>query len=147
MLRVFTVLAGACLVAVSLADEKQSASKQPLEGDWQLQSVEINTQALPEDKLQSGRLVVRGERYSLTLDQSRVEMTLKLLAGTRPSAMDLTVAEGEDKGKTFHAIYKLEGNTLTVCRSIHPDQPRPSEFGTKPDTGLMLVVWKRIPAK
>jgi uncharacterized protein (TIGR03067 family) len=141
------MLVFAGLVAVSLADEKESASKQILEGDWQLLSVEINTQSLPQDKVQLGRLAVRGERYSLSLDQSRVEMTHKLLSGMQPSAMDLTVVEGQDKGRTFPAIYKLEGDTLTVCRSIHPGQPRPTEFGTKPDSGLMLVVWKRMPAK
>jgi uncharacterized protein (TIGR03067 family) len=96
------------------------------------------------EKLQDTRLVVRGSKYSLSLADTRLEMSHQLQSDQRPRAMDLTVTEGADKGKTFKAIYKLEGDTLTVCRSIHPDQDRPAEFGTKPDSGLMLVVWKRI---
>jgi uncharacterized protein (TIGR03067 family) len=95
------------------------------------------------EKLQDARLVVQGPKYSLKLAEARLEMTHKLMSDMRPPAMDLTVAEGPNKGKTFQAIYKLEGDTLTVCRSIEPGKQRPAEFASKPDSGLLLVVWSR----
>jgi uncharacterized protein (TIGR03067 family) len=125
------------------ADEKQSGATGPLEGTWKLASVQLNAQPLPMEKLQDARLVVQGPKYSLKLADARLEMTHKLMSDMRPPAMDLTLAEGPDKGKTFQAIYKLEGDMLTVCRSIEPGKQRPAEFASKPDSGLLLVVWSR----
>jgi len=134
---------GLCQAAVATADEKNTGPKGPLEGTWKLASVQLNAQPLPMEKLQDARLVVQGQQYSLALAETRLEMTHKLLSDKRPQAMDLTIADGPDKGKTFQAIYKLEGETLTVCRSIEPGKERPTEFASKPDSGLLLVVWSR----
>jgi uncharacterized protein (TIGR03067 family) len=138
------------IVAVSLVSSVSAAllAQQParpdsLEGTWKLASVQINAQPLSMEKLQEARLVVQGPKYSLALGETRLEMTHVLHADKQPKAMDLTVAEGPEKGKVFRAIYKLEGETLTVCRNIMPGQERPTDFASKPDTGLMLGVWKR----
>ena len=70
-------------------------------------------------------------------------MTCRLHPGQRPKAIDLTLAAGPDKGKTFLGIYKLEGDTYTICRPVAPGKERPTAFATRPGSGLMLVVWKR----
>jgi uncharacterized protein (TIGR03067 family) len=70
-------------------------------------------------------------------------MTCRLHPGQRPKAIDLTLAAGPDKGKTFLGIYKLEGDTYTICRPVDPGKERPTAFATRPGSGLMLVVWKR----
>ena len=127
----------------ALADEKKPSGKDSFEGTWKLTSVEINAQPLSMEKLKEARLTVQGPKYSLVLGDTRLEMTHVLFADKEPKAMDLTVAEGPDKGQVFRAIYKLDGDTLTVCRNIKPGVDRPTEFATKPDTGLMLGVWKR----
>jgi uncharacterized protein (TIGR03067 family) len=119
------------------------AKTDSLEGTWALVSVEINAQPLSMEKLQNARLVVHGPKYSVALGDVHLEMTHVLKKEGNPKQMDLTIAEGADKGKTFPAIYKLDGNTLTVCRNIAPAKERPTAFATKADTGLMLVVWKR----
>jgi uncharacterized protein (TIGR03067 family) len=149
MLRASLLLATLALTMadIAAADDKQPAAQGPLEGAWKLTSVQLNAQALPMEKLQDARLVVRGIKYSLKLADTRLEMTHALLNDQRPRAMDLTVVEGPDKGKTFHAIIKLAADTLTVCRSIQPDKERPTEFASKPDSGLLLVVWTRQKAQ
>ena len=132
-----------CQATIIAADDKKTAAKGPLEGAWNLTSVQLNAQSLPMEKLHDARLVVQDHKYSLKLAETRLEMTHRFLPDQSKQAMDLTVAEGQDKGKTFHAIFKLEGDTLTVCRSILPDKDRPTEFVSKPDSGLLLVVWSR----
>ena len=149
MLRALLLLTtiGLGLASIAPADDKQPAAQGALEGAWKLTSVQLNAQPLPMEKLQDARLVVRGPKYSLTLADTRLEMTHELLNDQRPRSMDLTIVEGPEKGKTFHAIIKLEGNTLTVCRNIQPDKERPTEFASKPDSGLLLVVWTRHKAE
>ncbi len=125
------------------ADEKQPLRQGALEGVWKLVSVELNGQPLSMEKLQDSRLTVQGPKYSFKLGDIRLEMTHVMHPDKQPQAMEMTIVEGSDKGKTFHAIYKLDGNTLTICRHSQPDMPRPTEFGTKPDSGLLLIVWSR----
>jgi uncharacterized protein (TIGR03067 family) len=145
MTRALMTLTMIGLVAGSsaLADDKNPAGKDALAGTWKLTSVEINGQPLSMEKLQEARLVVEGAKYSLVLGETRLEMTHVLHVDKAPKEMELSIAEGPDKGKVFPAIYKLEGDKLTVCRNITPGKERPTEFATKPDTGLMLVVWTR----
>jgi uncharacterized protein (TIGR03067 family) len=142
---VFILLAVSGLLQASsaLADETKAGGKDSLEGTWKLASVEIDAKPLSMEALQVARLTVADERYSLVLNNVRLEMTHTLFSDKQPKAMDLTIAEGVGEGKVYYAIYKLEGDTLTVCRNIAPEKDRPAEFSSKPNTGLMLVVWKR----
>ena len=134
---------GSAAIKMAAEASPPPAGKGPLEGTWKLTSVEINAQPLAMEKLGEARLTVQDPKYSLILGDTRLEMSHVLFADKQPKAMDLTVAEGADRGQVFAAIYKLDGDTLTVCRNIKPGVDRPAEFGTKPDTGLMLVVWER----
>ena len=61
-----------------------------------------------------------------------------------PKAIDLTPGEngGPLKGKRYPGIYKLEGDTLTLCLSIEAGSKRPTKFATK-DTYWVLDVYKR----
>ena len=61
-----------------------------------------------------------------------------------PKAIDLTPGEngGPLKGKRYPGIYRLEGDTLTLCLSIEAGSKRPTKFATK-DTYWVLDVYKR----
>jgi hypothetical protein len=49
-------------------------------------------------------------------------------------------AEGE---QTLHGIYKLDGDTLTICAVEGDGNDRPTEFSTKEGDKNRLVVLKR----
>ena len=134
--------------APPLKEAKSDSEK--LQGTWQLSSVEMNKQPIPLDDLKSGKtvlvatLTVKGESYIFTLGEDRLEMTFKMDQTKTPKTMNMLIVAGPEKGKTYHAIYKLEDDTFTICRKFDPDEERPTVFGTTPDSGLMLIVWKRI---
>jgi uncharacterized protein (TIGR03067 family) len=135
--------AGLLLAAAAFADEAKTDGA-ALQGTWRLASLEVDGRPIAvQDMVPHARLVISGTKYAFTLDDTRLELTPKLDPAKKPKAIDLTVAEGPQKGQTFHGIYKLEGDTYTVCRSTDPGQARPTAFATKPKSGLMLVVWKR----
>jgi uncharacterized protein (TIGR03067 family) len=158
MRRTFLLALGATLLLAAAPRGEQQA-RQPrteadrLQGTWQLFSVEINHNPIPLDSLKEdnapvvGRLVVKGKSYSFRMGKTRLELAYHLRPGERPRAIDLTLTDGPQKGQTYYGIYRLRGNTYTVCRPVEPGKSRPTAFATSPDSGLMLVVWKRVPAR
>ncbi len=143
-LRYLAALTAGLLVAADTPPPKSAGPDyDKLQGGWRLVSVEVNGQPLAMEQLTDARLKVRGERYGFRLGKTALEMTYRLRPDQQPKAIDLTLASGTNKGKTYFGIYRLEGDTYTICRPTEPGKERPTAFVTKPGSGLMLVVWKR----
>ena len=64
----------------------------------------------------------------------------KIDPSKNPKTIDFTIKAGDTEGVS-RGIYKLEGDTLTLCRTVG-DIERPKEFKTTAEAGF-LVVWKR----
>jgi uncharacterized protein (TIGR03067 family) len=62
-----------------------------------------------------------------------------------PAELDLNT-EVDGKPVTYPCIYKVEGDTLTVCLQNFPDRGRPTRFQTTPDGGVAKYVHVRAKA-
>jgi len=69
-----------------------------------------------------------------------IKGTFKLDPTREPKAIDWTDTFGVDAGKTFLAIYSLEGDQLVFC-AADEGQERPTEFRTR--LGQVLRVCQR----
>jgi uncharacterized protein (TIGR03067 family) len=114
-----------------------------IQGHWTMVSFEVNGEAVGEEQIKTGRLVVERDRYMPALGEQRGSFSILLDPAPDPKAIDLTFSDGPQKGKTLKGIYKLEGNRFTVCRALTPDNVRPTEFATGAESGSALVVWTR----
>jgi uncharacterized protein (TIGR03067 family) len=131
-------------VGAQPARQRQTANDQPkLDGTWAIVSVEIEGAALAIDKLKESRLTIHGTKYSFRLSETRLEFTYRLDASRSPNAIDLIVATGPEKGKVYYGICRFEKDRYEICRSTVPGHVRPTEFVTRPGSGLMMVVWQR----
>jgi uncharacterized protein (TIGR03067 family) len=137
------VVSVVALPAFGLGSGSDRIGETELQGTWSLFSVEINGRPLPMDNLKDGKLFIQGEYYFFKLGDAHLEMTHKVDTSKKPKTLDLTIIAGDMKGKTYHAIYELKGGFLKICRHLDPDKARPAEFATSPNSGLMLIVWKR----
>jgi hypothetical protein len=61
--------------------------------------------------------------------------------------MDMIAVAGKDKGKTFKGIYRLSGDTLTICTNTKPDGNRPSRFAAEAGSFQTLTVLVRQATK
>jgi uncharacterized protein (TIGR03067 family) len=60
----------------------------------------------------------------------------------KPKGITVVGTEGPNNGKTFPAIYELDGNTLRICYDLSGAK-RPTEFKSVAGTKLYLVTYKR----
>ena len=112
-----------------------------LQGEWTMVSMETLGVKHSEDDVKKYTLTIKGDRWTVTnartLSPGR---TFKIDPSKEPKTLDLTIKLGNQE-KVSQGIYKLDGDTLTVCRT-EDNGERPKEFKTTAKSGI-LVVWKR----
>jgi uncharacterized protein (TIGR03067 family) len=129
------------LSVASRGDDAKEEGKK-MDGTWLPKSAELGGKAFPEETLKMMKLVIKGDTYTVTVGTMPDKGTVKRDTSAKPKAMDVTGTEGPNKGKTFPAIYELDGDTLKVCYNLGGKE-RPTEFKTKEGTQLFLVTYKR----
>jgi uncharacterized protein (TIGR03067 family) len=140
-------LAGLLLAAVAAAgaSPKEDAGKKDLEGmqgDWAAESMERDGMKLPDDDARAFFRTVKGNSYTVHRYSKQISAgTFRLDASKTPRTIDF-IPSVPAKGKPILGIYRLEGDTLTLCYSA-PGKPRPREFSAKEGTGNTLAVWVR----
>ena len=124
-------------IAASLAlSAAASANLKAIQGTWRPSSGQIGANALPKAMLDKMVLVIKGETYDYSEGHGHDVGTLKEIAGKPPLAMDIIGTQGPNKGKTYLAIYKLEGSNLTIFYGL--DGKRPKSFTDKGKLTLLI---------
>jgi len=138
LLLLTTALAGCGQKADSAAKDEGA-----LQGTWQLTAGQAEGRALTTNQLAGGRLVINGERYTLTLADGETTTGVQTLDPTKsPKAIDVTATSGPDRGKTWLGIYDLKGDEFRIALAPN-GRARPTSFATAPDSGHWMHVWKR----
>lgn len=122
-------------------DTKDDLKK--LEGDWTFTAWEQGGQALPAEVLGTVKWSVKGDKYTFEMGDNKEQGTIKLDPSKKPAAIDLSITEGNDKGKEQLGIYKIDGDTVTICLARPGGTDRPTDFKSTEDDGHILVTIKR----
>ena len=108
-------------------DEVKDPARE-LQGGWNMVLLFVNGEEVPADQAKSGELVVVDDEYRPKLGATVEASTFKIDATKKPKAIDFTYTSGFSKGKTIKGIYKIDGDDLTICRGLSPENDRPDEF-------------------
>jgi uncharacterized protein (TIGR03067 family) len=85
-----------------------------------------------------------GDKYTVKKGDKVIQVGRQKLDPSRsPKAVDVTVAEGLNKGAAMLGIYEISGDTLKVC--FDPEgKKRPTEFKSAPGSQTFVNVHKRV---
>jgi uncharacterized protein (TIGR03067 family) len=127
----------AVLAAETDADKAEIAKWQ---GVWRPTLMEHDGERTSDDKLKKIKLTVEDANYHFQNGDFSERGSYKFDPSQEPKALDIVVGQGEKK--VYLVIYKVEGDTLTICLEAD-NKHRPTEFTGKKGSGCVLEVWQR----
>jgi uncharacterized protein (TIGR03067 family) len=129
-------------VLPALADDKKEPDLKPFVGGWTIEKAELGGMDITEH-LKAMKFDIReGGKYTAVLGEEKDEGSFTIDPSKSPKEMDITSTGGPNKDKLIKAIYKLDGDTMTVCYELGGGD-RPKQFESKKDTKGLLVTYKR----
>lgn len=111
------------------------AGLKALEGTWHLEAV---VEEGKEHKPSQVRIVIQGEKFTTFVkDKADLGGTIGVTPGKQ--WLDFQKADGE---VLLPTLYKLEGDTLTICVNAD-DEERPKEISAPKGSGRRVSIYKR----
>jgi len=110
-----------------------------LQGTW----TAVKTELAGEPVDWTVTLTIEGDKYTILANGKPDQGTCKIDPAARPGKMAITGGEGgPNAGKTFLAIYELDGDTLRICYDLS-GKKYPETFATQKGTPLYFVTYQR----
>jgi uncharacterized protein (TIGR03067 family) len=136
----------AVVLMLAASDPNDDAAKKDLEkfqGNWTLISAERGGKKTPQEDAKKITLSIQGNKFVLRKEAVIIsEGTMALDPTKKPKEIDETITTGPNKGKTYLAIYEIDGEQHKICFAA-AGKERPKAFSSMPGTGQLLQVWKR----
>ena len=127
---------------VSAADEPKQGGAKDLKGRWTAVLMIFRGQPVEQDAVRNFEATFDERTYTNIVGGKLVEEgTYTVDDSSSPKTIDFHITTGPDQGKQQLAIYKLEGERLTMVFSEPGSSERPKSFD--PGTSKAKAVFKR----
>ena len=129
-------------------DTKDEAVRKDLKsiaGNWTVTSHETNGAKSPADAFKGETVQVAADGTATITKDGKITYKTKWVnmdPTQKMKTVDVEVVEGDDKGKTLLAIYRVDGDQFTVCVA-NSGKDRPTAFSTNADNGRNLMTYTR----
>jgi len=148
VLCVFAAFCFTALIAVA-AGANATDAKKDLQGVWQAVDAECGGTPSTVEQINELQIVIDGNKFEIKPNGENRKTTYKLDTSKSPKTIDLTVADGPNKGQVALGIYALEGGQLEMCINLFGKDrtQRPTEFRTQSGDGFGLATFRRASEK
>lgn len=115
-----------------------------LQGVWIAESMEADGEAAPAEAVKRIHFTFKGDKLFVKgnfADDREEECTFKVDAKQSPKHLEFTAPKEQ---KPVLGIYEVKKDELKIClRHARSADGRPTEFATKPNSKLILIVFKK----
>lgn len=140
-----TFLTVACLVITCLSAKTSNNDLDLLNGEWQAQSLEIEGESASPEAVKSIQVTIKNDRMVVRLDTEYYrakEAVFKIDSTKSPKHIDISPID--EQSKFVSGIYEAKNESLKVCLNLNSNAKRPDKFEAKPDSGRVLIVFKKL---
>jgi uncharacterized protein (TIGR03067 family) len=125
-----------------LADDKKD-DKKSFQGTW---TIVARKKAGSKEPVTAPTVVFEGGKYKIKAGDKVVEEGTFTVDGSKsPKHIEVAATKGMDKGKKWHGIYEIKGDTMRAV--VGPtDKDRPTKYDDRPE-GVRSFVLKRAKKK
>jgi RNA polymerase sigma factor (sigma-70 family) len=128
---------------LATAPAAKKTDKENIQGTWKAVSAKINGKVNdPENVVKRMEIVITADKITVRIGDQSHESIYKIDPEAKPKTIDMVPQGGG--GATELGIYKLEGDTLTICHNNANNKERPKEFESKEGSNTLLIVLKRV---
>lgn len=131
-----------------LATERdKKTDKENILGEWKVDSLKLNGAEPPGEEgenIKNLAVEFTADKIILKHKGENQESTYKLDPTAKPKAIDIVHSRPDGGEEKVSGIYKLDGDTLTICARHRGGDERPTEFESKEGSNTMLMVLKRV---
>ena len=115
-----------------------------LQGTWHITNLETDGKLMPPEAFQGSQIIVHDNKFTSIVIGSRYEGIMEIDESKKPKAFDLVFTAGPQKDTRNLGIYKLVGDSWTICLAMQGGK-RPRKFATEAGTGFALETLERNP--
>ena len=147
MTRLLAVAALGLGLATAAADDQAGKDElAKLTGTWHGVSYVRDGKEVPKADAVNMRLVVDGEKYTLTEGGQTIEGTHKLDPTKTPRHIDAVRTKGPHTGEKMLGVYRLTDDSFVVALAAR-GKDRPTELKPEGGPGLRVLSFKRAAKK
>jgi uncharacterized protein (TIGR03067 family) len=130
-----------------ITEERQQVELQKWTGHWQVATLEIDGETLPEGAF-AGASITITDNGRFTTHSMGGEFTgrLEVNTNTQPKTLALHFESGPEAGNTNHGIYELTGDQCRLCLRMSGGAA-PQAFVTAPGSNCALETLQRTKQK
>jgi uncharacterized protein (TIGR03067 family) len=134
------VLSATIASAASAADDAEDLKL--MAGTWKPTAADLGGNKIDAMVLEKASFAVEGDKYTVSVNDFTEKGTFKLDPKKEPKSLDFFPTQGNNNGKTFLCVYKIDGDVLTICYSLD-GTTRPENFEPLSNT-LLFVKYERV---
>jgi RNA polymerase sigma-70 factor (ECF subfamily) len=123
--------------------KKDSDDLAKLQGIWQAVALEHNGQVLSAEAVKAFKVAIDKDRITFHSSAADSVSTFQLQPSSKPKVIWLEHVGADRKVEKVRGIYALEDGRLKICVDNDTGKAEPTEFATRPGSGLTLMVLER----
>jgi uncharacterized protein (TIGR03067 family) len=128
------------ILAAGAQKESDKADREKLQGNWVVESLEVNGKDVPPDNTNKLEVVIKGTKIVFKGENNNEEFAFSIDPNKKPKTIDM-ISSHKEVG-TLQGIYTLDGDKLKICYG-RKEKDRPGEFVTARGDRRVFMVLRR----